>query len=137
MLKREIRRGAMLNGNPHGARRVAGFGLAYLLFFASIFSAAHSGHAKGLSFDPLHAIVCAVDNEKDSTPLRPPPQGPDNDLSCCVMGFAPNAVLAPSGLAFIAPTNFEVVSKILPIFETQEGFPLSAKGTPRAPPFVA
>lgn len=137
MLKRANRLGAVLNGDPRGARRVVGFVLAYLLFFVSIFSAAHSGHSNGASLDPLHTIVCAVDNESASTPLTPYPHGPDKDFSCCVMGFAPLAVLAPSGAAFIAPTNFEVVSKILPIFETQESFPLSAKGTPRAPPFVA
>jgi hypothetical protein len=128
--------GAVLNGSARGARRVAGYGLAYLLFFASIFSAAHTVHERGTPLDPLHRVICSVAEEGTSTPQVPASHGPDKDFSCCTIGFAPHAVLPPSSAGFNAPTHFVFLSKILPAYETQVGYPLSAPGMSRAPPFM-
>ncbi|MEN9754964.1 MAG: hypothetical protein RLZ07_1346 [Pseudomonadota bacterium] len=136
MIERVDRIGAVLNGCPSKGRRVAGYFLAYFLFFASIFSAAHTVHAKGAPLDLLHAVICSVGEEGASTPQMPASQGPDKDLSCCTMGFGPQAVLPPSSSGFNAPTHFAFISKILPAYETQEGYPLSAPGMSRAPPFM-
>lgn len=136
MVERMNRVRAKLNGGPPRARRWAEFGLAYLLFFAAIFSAAHEGHAKGAALDPLHAIVCAVDNQAASTPLTPASAGPDQDFSCCTLGFAPLAVLSSNNAAPVAPWIFASFAKIRPPYETQEGFPVAAPGMSRAPPFV-
>ncbi len=128
--------GAVLNGSARGARRVAGYCLAYLLFFAAIFSAAHTVHATGAPLDPLHAVICSV-GEEGASPQAPVSHGPDKDFSCCTIGFAPHAVLPPSSAGFHAPTHFVFLSKILPAYETQVGYPLSAPGMSRAPPFRA
>jgi len=136
MLKRVDRIGAVLNGGLFTARRVAGFGLAYLLFFASIVSVAHIAHAKGASFDPFHAIICSAGEEGASAPQMPASHGPDQDFSCCTLGFVPHAVLSSSGFGFFAPTPFALNTKIFPVYQTQEGYPLSAPGMSRAPPFM-
>jgi len=127
--------GAVLNGSARGARRVAGYGLAYLLFFASIFSAAHTVHERGMPLDSLHAVICSV-GEEGASPQAPVSHGPDKDFSCCMLGFGPQAVLPPSSAGFHAPTHFVFLSKILPAYETREGYPLSAPGMSRAPPFM-
>ena len=137
MLENVNDRGVGLNGSLRGARRAAGYCLAYLLFFASIFSAAHTVHAQGAPLDPLHAVICSVGEAGASTPQAPISHGPDKDFSCCTMGFAPHAVLPPSGSGINAPTYFVFLLKTLPTYETEEGYPLSAPGMSRAPPFMA
>ncbi|MEI6572715.1 MAG: hypothetical protein WCO61_04125 [Alphaproteobacteria bacterium] len=127
----------MLNGSARGARRAAGYCLAYLLFFAAIFSAAHTVHTTGAPLDPLHATICSVGDEGASTPQAPASHGPDKDFSCCTLGFGPQAVLPPVSADFDAPTHFVFHSKILPAYGTEEGYPLSAPGMSRAPPFRA
>jgi len=135
MLERLNDRGVVMNGSARGARQVAGICLAYLLFFASIFSAVHTVHAKGVLLDPLHATICSVGDEGASSPQAPTSHGPDKDFSCCTMGFGPQAVLPPSGADFNAPAQFAFLLKIFPGYETQDGYPLSAPGMSRAPPF--
>jgi len=137
MLERINDRGIVLNGSLRGARRAVGYCLVYLLFFATIFSAAHTVHVTGALLDPLHAVICSVGEEGASTPQAPASHGPDKDFSCCTLGFGPQAVLPPSDADYNAPIHFVFLSKILPAYETEEGYPLSAPGMSRAPPFRA
>ena len=137
MLKRVDRIWAVLNGGFFSWRRLAGFGLAYLLFFASIVSVAHTAHAKGASLDPFHAIICSDGGGETSAPQLPASHGPDQDFSCCTLGFVPHALLPASGFGFVAPPLFTLNSNIFPAFQTREGYPRSAPGMSRAPPFRA
>ena len=130
MLKRADPFGDVMARRSAWGRGVIALGLAYLLCFLAILSAAHGvAHS---SSDPFHAAFCSDHADGSSSPDHS--DGHDHDLSCCLAGGSAVAVLPQEEHGAVARFDYVLEQIAFASIDNRDAYPVSAPRNSRAPP---